>query len=109
MSASKIIIADDDRLANVHPGDILREDFLIGSEIPFDEVAEKTGIAIDQLRNIVSGTAAVSADFDLRLGTWFGMSRGYFLRLQNAYDLEEAERAAGTEIERIEPRIQHAA
>ena len=39
MSGSRIAIADDDRLANVHPGDILREDFLIGSTINLDEVA----------------------------------------------------------------------
>ena len=49
MSASRTIIADDDRLANVHPGYILREDFLIGSEITFSEVAEKTEIALERL------------------------------------------------------------
>jgi addiction module HigA family antidote len=96
-------------LANVHPGDILREDFLIGSEIPFTEVAEKTGIAVAVLQDVVAGLADVTADLDLRLGTYFGMSKGFFLRLQNLYDLEEAERAAGPEIARIQPRVAHAA
>ena len=49
MSAPRTIIADDDRPANVHPRDILLEDFLIGSEIIFAEVAEKTGIALERL------------------------------------------------------------
>lgn len=109
MSVSRTIIADEDRLANVHPGDILREDFMIGSEIPFAEVAAETGISMDYLQAVVASRADVSADFDLRLGTYFGMSKGYFLRLQNAYDLEEAQRAAGTDINRIRPRIQNAA
>ena len=108
MSGLRTITADD-RLANVHPGDILREDFLIGTDIPFAEVAEKTGIALGLLQNIVGGLADVSADSDLRLGTYFGMSRGFFLRLQNLYDLEEAERAVGAEIARIQPRVAHAA
>lgn len=95
-------------MADVHPGDILREDFLIGSDIPFAEVAEKTGIAIELLQDVVASAVDISADLDLRLGTYFAMSKGFFLRLQNQYDLEEAERAAGPEIARIRPHVQHA-
>ena len=109
MSASKTIIADDDRLANVHPGDILREDFLIGSEIPLAEVAEKTGIDAAVLTHLVASAAPVTAEIDLRLGAYFGLSKGYFMRLQNAYDLEEVERSFGDEINRIRPRIRQAA
>jgi antitoxin HigA-1 len=108
MSASRTTTADD-RLDNVHPGDVLHEDFMVGTDITFYEVAEKTGIDIDYLRAVVAGNDSVSADFDLRLGTYFGLSRGYFLRLQNLYDLEEAERTAGSDIARIEPRAWQAA
>lgn len=109
MSASTTIIADDDLLDNVHPGEILREDFLIGSEIPIAEVTAKTGINAEVLSAVLSGRTDITADFDLRLGAYFGMSKGFFLRLQNAYDLEEVERSVGAEINRIQPRIQHAA
>ncbi len=109
MSASKIITAENDLLANVHPGEILREDFLIGSEIAVAEVCEKTGVGADELTALIAGKTAVTAETDLRLGAYFGMSKGFFLRLQNAFDLEEVQRATGSEISRIRPRTQQAA
>jgi addiction module HigA family antidote len=105
MSASRTIIPDEDRLDNVHPGDILREDFLIGSEIPIEEVSEGAGIPTAKLRAILDCRAPVTAEIDLRLGRYFGMSDGFFLGLQDDYDLEEVHRSkAGAEIERIVPR-----
>ena len=91
---------------NVHPGDILREDFLIGSEIPIVEVAEKAGLGVGVLQALLAGKASITADVDLRLGAYFGMSNGFFLRLQNAFDLEEVQRTAGADISRIRPRVQ---
>jgi addiction module HigA family antidote len=105
MSASRTIIPDEERLDNVHPGDILREDFLIGSEIPIEEVSVATGIPIPDLRQLLDGKAAVNAEIDLRLGRYFGVSEGFFLGLQDDFDLEEVRRSkAGAEIERIVPR-----
>ena len=104
MSVSKTIIEDDDLLDNVHPGDILREDFLIGSEIPLEEVAVGSGIDVARLRKLVNSAIPVDADLDLRLGRYFGMSEGFFLRLQNSYDLEEVRRSRGAELDRIVPR-----
>ena len=105
MSASRTTIPDDDRLDNVHPGDILREDFLIGSEIPTEEVSQGAGIATDRLEALLACDLDIDADLDLRLGRYFGVSEGFFLRLQNSYDLEEVHRSkAGAEIERIVPR-----
>ena len=105
MSASRITIAEEDRLDNVHPGDILREDFLIGSEVPLDEVSADTGIPIDRLTALVAGKLDIDADLDLRLGRYFDMSEGFFLRLQNSFDLEKVLRGReGAEIDRIVPR-----
>lgn len=105
MSASRTTIADDDRLDNVHPGDILREDFLIGTEISVDEVCAATGIDERQLRLLLDGATKVTAEIDLRLGRYFGMSEGFFLGLQDDFDLEEVRRSrTGEEIERIVPR-----
>jgi addiction module HigA family antidote len=105
MSASRITIPDEDRLDNVHPGDILREDFLIGSEIPVEEVSHATGIAATELRALLENRAAVTAEIDLRLSRYLGMSEGFFLGLQDDYDLEEVRRSkAAEEIDRIVPR-----
>ena len=101
MSGSKIIIADDDRLPNVHPGDVLRHDFLIGSEIEEDEVAIGTGISADRLRSVLDARLSVDADIDIRLARYLGMHEGFFLALQQDYDLEEVRRSNGDELDRI--------
>lgn len=104
MSGSKTITRDDDLLDNVHPGAILREDFLIGGDIPVDEVATGAGIAHERLDAILGENAPVDANVDLRLARYFGMSEGFFLGLQIDYDLEEERRAHGDELARITKR-----
>lgn len=91
MSGSRTIIAeDDDRLPNVHPGEILREDFLIGSDIAIAEVAVGSGVAATTLDALIREEASIDAEIDLRLARYFGMSEGFFLGLQHDYELEEA-------------------
>ena len=105
MSVSRTTIPDDERLDNVHPGDVLREDFLIGTGITIEEVSKGTGISAARLTALLGCEVDIDADLDLRLGRYFGMSEGFFLRLQNSYDLEEVLRGnGGAEIERIIPR-----
>lgn len=104
MSGSRIIIKDEDRLDNVHPGDILREDFLIGTEISFGEVAEGAGIDIAVLREIAASRHDIDATIGVRLARYFGMSEGFFLGLQHDYDLEEVRLREGAELDRIVPR-----
>lgn len=104
MSGSRTTTVADARLANVHPGEVLREDFLVGSTVPAADVAAATGLADDRLGALLAGTAPVDAEADIRLTRYFGLSEGFFLRLQNAYDLEEARRAKGPEFDRIARR-----
>jgi antitoxin HigA-1 len=104
MSGSRTIIDKDDLLDNVHPGEILRDDFLIGSEVPVDEVLARTGISEEQLKRLLACEAPITADLDLRLGRYFGMSEGFFLRLQNCFDLEQERRAHGDELAQIKQR-----
>jgi antitoxin HigA-1 len=104
MSGSRTIIDKDDLLDNVHPGEVLREDFLIGGEVPIREVAINAGIDEKQLQQLLNGEISVTADFDLRFGRYFGMSEGFFLRLQKSYDLEEERRAHGAELNQIARR-----
>ncbi len=104
MSGSKTITEFDDLLDNVHPGDILREDFLIGSEIPVSDVAQGTGVSADRLSAIMAAREPVTAAVDLRLARYFGVSEGFFLGLQIDYDLEEERRQHGDELDRIARR-----
>lgn len=104
MSGSRTITRDDDLLDNVHPGDILRHDFLIGSEIPIAEVADGAGISEARLTAILDHKLSVDANIDLRLARYFGMSEGFFLGLQIDYDLEEERRIHGPELDQIARR-----
>lgn len=101
MSGSRTITKDNELLDNVHPGSILREDFLIGSEIPVDEVVSGARINHGRLTAILAEKQSIDAGVDLRLARYFGMSEGFFLGLQIAYDLEEERRAHGDELARI--------
>ena len=104
MSGSRPTTGDDDLLDNVHPGAILREDFLIGSEIPAAQVAQATGLPLARLEALTAEREPVDAATDLRLARYLGMSEGFFLGLQIDYDLEEERRAHGGELDRIIPR-----
>lgn len=104
MSGSRTTTKDEDRLDNVHPGEILRHDFLIGSEICLAEVATGAHITEARLRAVLDARLPVDADTDLRLARYFGMSEGFFLGLQNDFDIEEAKRALNGELDRIVPR-----
>lgn len=104
MSVSRTTIADEDRLNNVHPGDILREDFLIGSDISIDEVVAGTGIDRAIIEQIVASKHDIDASIDARLTRYFGMSEGFFLGLQHDYDIEEVRLRDADELDRIVPR-----
>lgn len=99
-----IITEDEELLPNPHPGEVLREDFLVGSEIAVAEVAARAGIERRRLQALCDEQIDVDADLDLRLGRYFGMSEGFFLRLQNSFDLEKVRRSRGAELDRIVPR-----
>lgn len=106
---SKLSITTDEALPNPHPGADLRADLFDAMGVGVDEAALATGLSIGAIEAFLDGSARVDANLDLRLGRYFGFSPGYFLRLQNAYDLEVARRSAGSAIENIRPRAEQAA
>jgi addiction module HigA family antidote len=91
------------RLQNVHPGEVLREEFLIPLGLTKYHVAKRIRVPITRIAEICSGRRAVTADTALRLARFFGTSSKLWLGLQEDYDLEEARRARRREIEAIEP------
>ena len=66
-------------------------------------LAQAIGVPSNRINDIVRGRRGITADTDLRLARYFGLSEGYWLRLQNTYDMMEARREAGTSIIRIKP------
>ena len=93
----------DGELSNPHPGVILKEDFLHEMGLSQNQLAQAIGVPGNRIHAIVNGTRSVTADTDLRLCRFFGLSEGYFLRLQNAFDTLEAKRRLGNHIARIKP------
>ncbi|WP_280548996.1 MULTISPECIES: HigA family addiction module antitoxin [unclassified Halomonas] len=81
-----------ERLPNIHPGEILLEDFIEPMGLTKNALATAIGVPATRIGQITRGERAITADTDLRLSRYFGTSEGYWLRLQNAYDLEQAKR-----------------
>jgi addiction module HigA family antidote len=84
------------RLAPVHPGEILLEEFLTPLGLSQYRVAKDTSVPPRRINEIVQGKRAITADTALRLARYFGTSEKFWLNLQTAYDLEvEKDRLGG--------------
>ena len=88
------------KLPNVHPGEVLLEEFLKPMEISQNRLARDTSVPPRRINEIVLGKRAVSPDTALRLARYFGTSERFWLGLQTDFDLEEAKRHLGDAIER---------
>ncbi|MEI6727054.1 MAG: HigA family addiction module antitoxin [Actinomycetes bacterium] len=93
----------DERLRPVTPGELLLEEFLVPMGITKYRLAKEIGVPAQRIGEIVAGRRAITADTDLRLCRFFGLSNGYWLRAQAAYDTEVAEEALADQLERIKP------
>ena len=82
---------DEQRLPNIHPGEILRLDFLAPLGITPYRLSKDIGVAQTRIAAIVSGRRAVTADTALRLSRYFGTSAQFWLNLQAHYDLRRAQ------------------
>ncbi len=97
------------KLKPVLPGELLLEDFLKPMGLSQYRLAKEIGVPAQRIGDIVHGKRAVTADTDLRLCRFFGLSNGYWLRAQAAYDTEIAERMLGPELGKIKPWALHVA
>jgi len=91
-------------LRNPHPGEILMEEFLKPMELSQTALANAIHVPPRRINEIVLGKRAVTADTDLRLARYFGMSEGFFLRLQTDYELMARRRDIAGQLEAIRPR-----
>ncbi|MFA6130575.1 MAG: HigA family addiction module antitoxin [Candidatus Omnitrophota bacterium] len=97
------------RLKPVTPGELLEHEFLVPLSLTKYRVAKEIGVPAQRIGEIVAGRRSITADTDLRLCRFFGLSKGYWLRAQAAFDTEVAERELATTLKRIKPWIGSAA
>jgi addiction module HigA family antidote len=95
-------------LEPIHPGEILREDFLKPFGISINQLARDLDVRPNRISLIVNGERAITADTALRLGIYFGVSPEIWLNLQADYEIRLASRLHGAEIQR-KVRRRHAA
>ena len=91
------------KLKPVTPGELLLEEFLNPMGISQYRLAKEIGVPAQRIGEIVAGRRAVTADTDLRLCRFFGLSNGYWLRAQAAHDTEVAETVLAKTLARIKP------
>jgi addiction module HigA family antidote len=89
-------------LPNIHPGEVLLEEFLAPLGISQNALARATGVPPRRINEIVLAKRGISADTAVRLARALGTSERFWLGLQADYDLEEARRALGKRLEQIE-------
>ena len=92
------------KLPNIHPGEILLEEFLLPMGISQNALARAVHVPPRRINEIVLGKRDVTADTDLRLARFFGVSEGFFLGLQTDFDLMERRRQIEPDLKTIEPR-----
>ena len=96
-------------LKNVHPGEILQEEFLVPLEISAYRLAKDTFLPQTRISEIIKGRRRITADTALRLSRYFGNSAKFWLGLQDDYDLEEEKVTKRKELENIHRITDYAA
>ena len=104
MTSRSPITTDADWLINEHAGQLLVSEFLQLEELSVGQLAADINVAQERLVAVIDGQRPIDAELDLRLARDFGMSEGFFLRLQDRYDIVEAKRALNDALDRIVPR-----
>ena len=92
-----------DKIAPIHPGEVLMEDFLGGFGITQHKLAVSIGVPPRRINEIVHGKRGITADTALRLAKYFGTSAEFGIKLLSHYELDRAEDLAGEQIASITP------
>lgn len=91
-------------LPPIHPGEILREEFMKPLGLSANALAQRIGVTTARVNEIANERRAITADTALRLSKWMGTSQEFWLNLQNAYELRLAQRQLAEEIRHIPRR-----
>jgi addiction module HigA family antidote len=90
------------KLKNIHPGEILQEEFLLPLGLSAYRLSKDVGIPQTRVSEIIKGNRRVTADTALRLSKYFGNSAKFWLGLQDDFDIEEEKQLKSKELESIE-------
>ncbi|MBX9843462.1 MAG: HigA family addiction module antidote protein [Xanthobacteraceae bacterium] len=97
------------RLAPIHPGEVLREEFLVPLKLTPYALAQACGVPRTRIERLAREETPVTADTALRLARYFGTSAEFWMGMQAQYELERAQDAAAAALKKIKPRQQAAA
>jgi len=89
------------KLPNIHPGEILLEEFLTPKGLSAYKLSKDLGIPQTRISQIIKGKRRITADTALRLSKYFGTSVKFWLGLQNDYDIEEELKTLGVTLDQI--------
>jgi len=92
-----------DKMKNIHPGEILNEEFLVPLEITAYRLAKETFLPQTRISEIIKGNRRITADTAIRFAKFFGTSAKFWLGLQADYDLEEERNQKAGEFNNIKP------
>jgi addiction module HigA family antidote len=94
---------NSEKLLPITPGELLMEEFLIPMNITKYQLAKEIGVPPQRIGDIVAGKRSITADSDLRLCKFFGLSFGYWLRTQSKYDTDITLERIKDQLEKITP------
>lgn len=94
-----------EKLANIHPGEILYSEFLVPLEISAYRLSKDLKIPQTRISEIIKGNRRITADTALRLSKYFGNSAKFWLGIQNDFDIEEEKEAKKLELKEIKKFI----
>lgn len=97
------------KLPPMHPGEVLREEFLIPLDLSAGALAARMDLPRTRIERIAAEAVGITADTALRLGKALGTTPQLWLNLQTDYDLQIAQRAIGKKLAKIEPVVANAA
>ena len=98
-----------EKLSNIHPGEILLEEFLKPLNISAYRLSKDLGIPQTRTSEIIKGNRSITADTAIRLSYYFGNSAKFWLGLQNDYDIEEEKKSKEGDFKRIKRIKEHVA
>lgn len=98
---SELQTITNEALKNWHPGEILKEEFLVPMHISAYRLPKEINIPQTRISEIIHGRRAISADTAIRFSRFFGTTPEFWLNLQNLYDLEEEQRKKAAEFDSI--------
>jgi len=96
-----------EKISNIHPGEILLEEFLKPLNVSAYRLSKDIGIPQTRTSGIIKGNRSITADTALRLSYYFGNSAKFWLGLQNDFDLEEEKKVKGHELKHIKRLKEH--